>query len=201
MIFLLILYFLKRKFSKVEFGLDLVRQRLLCCAYSKLSVQELKEFEAECTKPADPSVEFFGLEWTSVFSRCYALGVEVRLFKAGLQQDYLSRDRLALCLSLIHQLRTELELHVTAVKFERLSSIQQSMRLLQQQQNRVKDIGRTASFKQLDSTPSSRHVNKYKGSKTDSALVHASTNKSSASRSQKRKQRKSSFIDAIFNLA
>jgi len=170
---------------KVELGLDLVRQRLLCCAYAKLSAEELKSFDDLSGKPADPSVQFFGLEWTSVFSRCYALGVEVRLFKAGLEQDYLSKDRLQLCLSLIKQLTTELEMHVAAVKFDRLAPIHHSVQLMQQQQH-VTNIGRAASFKQVDlarpspqqqpaAVTSRRQASKYTGSKTDSVLVGTSS--------------------------
>jgi len=159
--------------SKVEFGLDLLRQRLLSSAFYMLTAQEYSGIVRDSGVSADPSVEFFGLEWTSVFRRFYKLGVELRLLKTGLQQNRMNVDRLCTCLSLINQLTLEAQMHGQAVRQGRLSSSNLSLQLKQQT---VAQIGRTASFNNRTGAggqvSATKHKpTKYKGSRTDSALV------------------------------
>ena len=45
---------------------------------SAIYIQDLKDLKEQSLGPVDPSIQFFGLEWTSVFSRLYSLGVEIR---------------------------------------------------------------------------------------------------------------------------
>lgn len=202
--------------SKVEFGLDLLRQRLLSSAFYMLTAQEYSGIVRDSGVSADPSVEFFGLEWTSVFRRFYKLGVELRLLKTGLQQNRMNVDRLCTCLSLINQLTMEAQMHGQAVRQGRLSSNNLSLQLKQQT---VAQIGRTASFNnkpgaagQLSSTK--HKPTKYKGSRTDSALVlKAAQNTTIAAADSKKKlaeksgkqltksgRRKSSIMDSFSNI-
>lgn len=202
--------------SKVEFGLDLLRQRLLSSAFYMLTAQEYSGIVRDSGVSADPSVEFFGLEWTSVFRRFYKLGVELRLLKTGLQQNRMNVDRLCTCLSLINQLTMEAQMHGQAVRQGRLSSSNLSLQLKQQT---VAQIGRTASFNnksgatgQLSSTK--HKPTKYKGSRTDSALVlKAAQNTTIAAADSKKKlaeksgkqltksgRRKSSIMDSFSNI-
>lgn len=202
--------------SKVEFGLDLLRQRLLSSAFYMLTAQEYSGIVRDSGVSADPSVEFFGLEWTSVFRRFYKLGVELRLLKTGLQQNRMNVDRLCTCLSLTNQLTMEAQMHGQAVRQGRLSSSNLSLQLKQQT---VAQIGRTASFNnkagaagQLSSTK--HKPTKYKGSRTDSALVlKAAQNTTIAAADSKKKlaeksgkqltksgRRKSSIMDSFSNI-
>ena len=96
-----------------------------------------------------------------------------RLLKTGLQQNRMNVDRLCTCLSLINQLTMEAQMHGQAVRQGRLSSSNLSLQLKQQT---VAQIGRTASFNNRTGAggqvSSTKHKpTKYKGSRTDSALV------------------------------
>eukprot|EP00088_Acartia_fossae_P000103 TRINITY_DN10030_c0_g1_i10.p1 TRINITY_DN10030_c0_g1~~TRINITY_DN10030_c0_g1_i10.p1 ORF type:complete len:289 (+),score=56.62 TRINITY_DN10030_c0_g1_i10:107-973(+) len=202
--------------SKVEFGLDLLRQRLLSCAFYMLTPQEYSSLVEESQVSADPSVEFFGLEWTSVFRRFYKLGVELRLLKTGLQQNRICVERVHTCLSLIHGLTAETQMHGHAVSSGRLSSSNLSLQLKQQT---VTQIGRTASFQNKQqtglaaaSTRGSKHKqSKYKGSRTDSALILKADSSSNANQTTEEKKksskqmtkssrRKSSLMDSFSNI-
>merc|ERR1712200_181113 len=163
--------------SKVEFGLELLRQRLMSSAFYLLNTQEYSEVvkEEEEANSADPSVEFFGLEWRRVFRRCYKLGVELRLLKAGVEQGRMCVDRLCSCLSLVRQLTAEAQMHAHAIQTGRLSSNNLSLQLKQQT---VAQLGRTASFNNKSSNSSQSTLAtlgkksiKYKGSRTDSSLI------------------------------
>jgi hypothetical protein len=41
-------------------------------------LQEVADILEQSISPADPSVQFFGLEWSTVFSQCFSLGMELR---------------------------------------------------------------------------------------------------------------------------
>eukprot|EP00088_Acartia_fossae_P060480 TRINITY_DN72446_c0_g1_i1.p1 TRINITY_DN72446_c0_g1~~TRINITY_DN72446_c0_g1_i1.p1 ORF type:complete len:289 (-),score=92.48 TRINITY_DN72446_c0_g1_i1:239-1069(-) len=190
--------------SKVEFGLDLLRQRLLSCAFYMLSPQDYIALVNETGVSVDPSVEFFGLEWSSVFGRLYKLGVELRLLKTGLQQDRLCVDRLETCLTLIQQLSAEASMHGQALTSGRLSSSNLSLQLKQQT---VAQLGRTASFHHKSAQQNSKKpVAKYKGSRTDSALVlktqveDKKSDKKSSKLITKSGRRKSSLMDGFSNI-
>jgi len=188
--------------NKVEIGLDLIRQRVLTCAYYKLSVQEYMDLKSESSRPADPSVEFFGLEWSSVFSRCYTLGVDIRLLKSGLDQDRLNPDRLLTCLSTLHQLLAEIQMHAAALESGRLTAKHLATQL--QQQQVVASVGRTASFNNNNNNKqAAKQQLKYGGSKTDSALLRsATTSQVKARRPSKTAaaRRKSSLMDSFSNI-
>jgi len=202
--------------SKVEFGLDLLRQRLLSCAFYMLTAQEYSCLVKDTVTSPDPSVEFFGLEWTSVFRRFYKLGVELRLLKTGLQQNRMNIERLETCLSLISQLTMEAQMHGQAVQTGRLSSSNLSLQLKQQT---VAQVGRTASFnnKSILVATGSNHSgsnkqrpSKYKGSRTDSALLMKANPTSSDQKKKmseksskqlnKSGRRRSSIMDSFSNI-
>jgi len=188
--------------NKVEIGLDLIRQRVLTCAYYKLSVQEYMDLKSESQRPADPSVEFFGLEWSSVFSRCYTLGVEIRLLKSGLEQEHLNPDRLLTCLSTLHQLMAEIQMHAAALESGRLTAKHLATQL--QQQQVVASVGRTASFNNNNNKQAKQQL-KYGGSKTDSALLRSTTSPRSHEVKARRvskgsARRKSSLMDSFTNI-
>lgn len=202
--------------SKVEFGLDLLRQRLLSCAFYMLTAQEYSCLVKDTVTSPDPSVEFFGLEWTSVFRRFYKLGVELRLLKTGLQQNRMNVERLETCLSLISQLTMEAQMHGQAVQTGRLSSSNLSLQLKQQT---VAQVGRTASFnnKSILVATGSNHSgsnkqrpSKYKGSRTDSALLmkpnptssdqKKKMSEKSSKQLNKSGRRRSSIMDSFSNI-
>jgi len=187
--------------NKVEIGLDLIRQRVLTCAYYKLSVQEYMDLKSESSRPADPSVEFFGLEWSSVFSRCYTLGVDIRLLKSGLDQDRLNPDRLLTCLSTLHQLLAEIQMHAAALESGRLTAKHLATQL--QQQQVVASVGRTASFNNNNNNKQAKQQLKYGGSKTDSALLRSTTTtprEVKQARRVSKGRRKSSLMDSFSNI-
>jgi len=193
--------------AKIEFGLDQIKQRLLTCAYFKLTVQDLTDLKEQSMLPVDPSIEFFGIEWTSVFSRLYSLGVEIRLLKAGLEQERLSFLRLRAGLQLVNQLIAELQMHAAAVSSGRMSSSHLNFQLRQQQN--FTNIGRAASFRNtaVKGSAPRRKQQKYKGSRTDSALTtkehreSALTNKEDRwSKHGEKKVRKNSFVDSLSNI-
>jgi len=185
--------------SKVEIGLDLIRQRLLSCANRNLTAQEFEELDLDHLKQGDPSVEFFGLEWTSVFSKCYSLGFELRLLKAGLEQNRLCTYRLRVCFSLINQLLAEAHMHTMAVDSGRLRSNHLNLQALKQQTS--SGVGRTGSFKQLEKPGLKRQPAKYQGSRTDSALATSAHRQDQPKpKPVGQKRRKSSFMDSFSNI-
>jgi len=189
--------------DKVELGLDMIRKRLLTCAYYKLTAQEFVVLKSERLLAADPSVQFFGLEWSSVFSRCYKVGMEIRLLKSGLKQNRLCTERLASCLALVNQLTHEIQLHRAAQRSGRLSAF--SLAMQQQQQAAAAAIPRTRSFRD-PGAKAGKSLRKYRGSKTDSALAdpaavdRTSAAKRSARDVTKSKSRKSSLIGSFSNM-
>jgi hypothetical protein len=63
---------------QVALGFDLLRQRLMTCAYYKLSGNQFEELRQMSEPVVDPSVEYFGLEWTGVFKRMRQLAISIR---------------------------------------------------------------------------------------------------------------------------
>merc|ERR1712244_120566 len=53
---------------------------------TNLSHRQLAVLETE-TETADPSVQFFGVEWESLFERCLSLGLNISIFKQCLATD------------------------------------------------------------------------------------------------------------------
>jgi len=158
----------KNIFEKIALGLDLLKQRLRTCAFNKLDMQEIRELENLAGEVVgDPSVEYFGLEWTSIFTKCYNLGMQIRLLKAGLEQGCLNTSRLRLSLQLIHHLSADTQMHAAAVSSGRLGS-NSGLRL---QQQLMTNIGRASSFRTTPLAGGARKPAKYQGSKTDSALA------------------------------
>ena len=125
-----------------------------------------------------------------------------RLLKSGLDQDRLNPDRLLTCLSTLHQLLAEIQMHAAALESGRLTAKHLATQL--QQQQVVASVGRTASFNNNSSNKqAAKQQLKYGGSKTDSALLRsATTSQVKARRPSKTAaaRRKSSLMDSFSNI-
>jgi hypothetical protein len=58
--------------------LDSVKDKL---SPRQLSVLDINQEELE----TDPSLEYFGAVWDSVFAKCFSLGLNIRIFKQMLE--------------------------------------------------------------------------------------------------------------------
>merc|ERR1712110_1011661 len=67
------------------------------------------------TRPSTQTPAFsFGVEWNSVFARCFSLGLNIRIFKQRQQDGFLDVTGLACLLSDLSWVRRQMELHSVA---------------------------------------------------------------------------------------
>lgn len=107
---------------QVALGFYLLRQRLMTCAYFKLSGNLVEELRQMADPVVDPSVEYFGLEWSSVFTRMKRLARLISSLKRDLVNGDVNMSAMKKSLYLIDQLSAELDLHAVAYKHGRLSN-------------------------------------------------------------------------------
>ena len=110
------------KLLQVALGFYLLRQRLMTCAYFKLPGNLVEELRQMADPVVDPSVEYFGLEWTSVFTRMKRLARLIGSLKRDLGSGDVNMSVMKKILYLIDQLSAELDLHAIAYKHGRLSN-------------------------------------------------------------------------------
>merc|ERR1712002_625605 len=132
----------KRRVMQIIAELEDIRDILLESVKDSLSPRQLSVLDKEEEELTDPSVQFFGVEWDSVFAKCFSLGLNIRIFKQRLEGGMVDSINLASILADLSMVEKQMEQHSIALLSGRLSSEQLAQQL--QQQVRVWKVGEVA---------------------------------------------------------
>merc|ERR1712168_1229392 len=133
----------KRRVMQIIAELEDIRDILVDCVKDSLSPRHLAvlDYEEEDSE-TDPSVQFFGVEWDSVFAKCFSLGLNIRIFKQRLEGGMVDSINLATILTDLKMVEKQMEQHSIALISGRLSSEQLAQQL--QHQLLVSQVGQVA---------------------------------------------------------
>ena len=196
----------KRRVVQIVAELQDIRDTLVDSVKDKLSPRQMSVLDIDQEEvETDPSVQFFGIEWDSVFAKCFSLGLNIRIFKQRLEGGMVDSIGLASILSELSKVEKQVEQHSIAMLSGRLSSEQLSQQL--QQQLRVSQVGQLAKSNNMlereGEEVRSRMV-KYRKNKTENL-----TAKISVTRNEQRRKssvagfgvkRKPSFMEKVSSL-
>merc|ERR1712001_437179 len=105
---------------KEEEAVEEIKDDLVNLVRDQLSPRQLTVLletntEAEVNPvDTDPSIQFFGVEWNSVFARCFSLGFNIRIFRQRQRDGFVDVTGLACLLSDLCWVRRQMELHSVA---------------------------------------------------------------------------------------
>ena len=112
------LILVKRRLLQIVTELEDIKEDLVYLVRDQLSPRQLalllETNDEDQAVDTDPSVQFFGVEWNSVFARCFSLGLNIRIFKQRQQDGFLDVTGLACLLSDLCWVRRQMELHSVA---------------------------------------------------------------------------------------
>merc|ERR1712244_179420 len=112
------LILVKRRLLQIVTELEDIKEDLVYLVRDQLSPRQLalllETNDEDQAVDTDPSVQFFGVEWNSVFARCFSLGLNIRIFKQRQQDGFLDVTGLACLLSDLSWVRRQMELHSVA---------------------------------------------------------------------------------------
>merc|ERR1712154_134932 len=84
------LILVKRRLLQIVTELEDIKEDLVYLVRDQLSPRQLalplETNDEDQAVDTDPSVQFFGVEWNSVFARCFSLGLNIRIFKQRQQE-------------------------------------------------------------------------------------------------------------------
>merc|ERR1712013_599091 len=179
----------KRRVMQIIAELEDIRDILVDCVKDSLSPRQLSVLDyKEEDSETDPSVQFFGVEWDSVFAKCFSLGLNIRIFKQRLECGMVDSINLASILS------------------GRLSSEQLAQQL--QQQVRVWKVGQVAGSNNMLGTQEEKvkecrkNCVKYRKNKTENlaAKISATGNYERRKSSLVDMKKKSSIVERLSSL-
>merc|ERR1712062_824843 len=111
---------IKRRIVQIVSELEDIKEDLVNLVRDQLSSRQLtvllepnSEDEADPVD-TDPSIQFFGVEWNSVFARCFSLGFNIRIFRQRQRDGFVDVTGLACLLSDLSWVRRQMELHSVA---------------------------------------------------------------------------------------
>merc|ERR1719411_306388 len=109
----------RRRVIQVTSELEDVRDLLTASAKAVLSERQLEVLEPnqeeEQEVVVDPSIQFLGLEWESIFGKCFNLGINIRIYRQRLGAGSVDTLTLALVLRDLQRVVAEVEHHSRAV--------------------------------------------------------------------------------------
>ena len=183
----------KRRVMQIIAELEDIRDILVDSVKDSLSPRQLSvlDYEEEDSE-ADPSVQFFGVEWDSVFAKCFSLGLNIRIFKQRLECGLVDSINLASILTDLSMVEKQMEQHSIALLSGRLSSEQLAQQL--QQQVRVWKLGQVARSNNMLGTQEEKvkegrkNCVKYRKNKTENLAAKISETGNN-------ERRKSSLVD------
>merc|ERR1712215_47347 len=184
----------KRRVVQIIAELQDMRDILVESVKDRLSPRQVSVIDTEHEEvETDPSFQFFGVEWDSVFAKCFSIGLNIRIFKQRLEGGMVDTIGLASILVEVRKVEWEMEQHSVAVLSGRLSTEQISQQLNQQLTvSQAGQVGKSINNLEGKGNGESRKVVKYKKNKTENL-----TTKLSSSRNVQR--RKSSVADFSIN--
>merc|ERR1712013_946588 len=182
----------KRRVMHIIAELEDIRDILVDCVKDSLSPRQLSvlDYEEEDSE-TDPSVQFFGVEWDSVFAKCFSLGLNIRIFKQRLECGIVDSINLASILTDLSMVEKQMEQHSIALLSGRLSSEQLAQQL---QQVKVWKVGQVARSNNMLGTQEEKvkegqkNFVKYRKNKTENLAAKISATGNNV-------RRKSSFVD------
>ena len=201
------LLLVKRRVIQIIAELEDIRDILMDSVKDKLSPRQLSVLDIDQDQlDKDPSVQFFGVEWDSVFAKCFSLGLNIRIFKQRLEGGLVDSISLASILSELKMVENQMEQHSIALLSGRLSSEQLSQQL--QQQLRVSQVGQLARSNNIlerEDKEGRKRVVKYRKNKTENLAAKLSATTKNDERRKSSTvdfgiKKKTSFIEKISNV-
>jgi len=196
---------LRRRLGQSCAELQDIRDILVESVRTKLSPRQLEVLETEA-ETADPSVQFFGVEWESVFARCFSLGLNIRIFKQRLVADVVDSLGLASILLELRKVEGELGDHLVALLAGRLGSAGKLTDRLQHQlqqagQHKVKQAGQSCQGSSGNLRTKSGMVTgssqvKYRKNKTENLTTKIQSTRTADSQTDRRDRRKSTVVES-----
>merc|ERR550517_744360 len=107
----------RRRLLQIVSELEDIKEELVYLVRDQLSPRQLDlllDTNDDQTVDTDPSIQFFGVEWNSVFARCFGLGLNMRIFKQRQRDGFVDVTGLACLLSDLSWVRRQMELHSVA---------------------------------------------------------------------------------------
>ena len=93
--------------------LESIRTILLESVDGEVSDRQMEVIGGRGTgKQVDPSIQYFGAEWSSVFSKLFNTGLNIRIYKQRQSAGYLDIFSLASILAEMDKVQGEVELHM-----------------------------------------------------------------------------------------
>ena len=194
----------KRRVMQIIAELEDIRDILMASVKDKLSPRQLSVLDQE-ELDTDPSVQFFGVEWDSVFAKCFSLGLNIRIFKQRLEGGMVDSISLASILRELKMVENQMEQHSIALLSGRLSSEQLSQQL--QQQLRVSQVGQLARSNntlEREDKEGRKRVVKYRKNKTENLAAKISSTRNNERRKSSTVdfgiKKKTSFVEKLSNV-
>ena len=125
---------IQRRMIQIITELEDIKDDLENLVTNKLSPRQmefLKETDGDNGEDNDPSVQFFGVEWNSVFAKCFTVGLNIRIFKQRLAADCVDISGLACILTDLGWVKRQMELHSVALESGVLSQAHFTLELQQ----------------------------------------------------------------------
>jgi len=200
----------KRRVMQIIAELEDIRDILLDSVKGSLSPRQLSVLDNEEEDlETDPSVQFFGVEWDSVFAKCFGLGLNIRIFKQRLEGGMVDSINLASILTDLKMVEKQMEQHSIALISGRLSSDQLAQQL--QHQLLVCQAGQVArSNNNIEkeggrgSKEGRKNIVKYKKNKTENLTAKISSTRNNERRKSSVDgfaiKKKISFVDKVSSL-
>merc|ERR1712098_611683 len=198
----------KRRVMQIIAELEDIRDILLDSVKDSLSPRQLSVLDKEEEELTDPSVQFFGVEWDSVFAKCFSLGLNIRIFKQRLEGGMVDSINLATILTDLKMVVTQMEQHSIALLSGRLSSEQLSQQL--QRQLRISKVGQLARSnnnlvrEEGTGKEERKNIAKYKKNKTENLAAKISSTRNNERRKSSVTnfgvKKKTSFVEKVSSL-
>merc|ERR1712142_112806 len=110
---------LRRLVSQATAELEEVKEFLINSVSDQLSPRQVAVIDGEEDMTGE---EEEGIQWDSVFARCFNVSINLRIFRQKFEVDMIDHITLAIILSDLRKVQTELENHTEALLTGRMSS-------------------------------------------------------------------------------
>ena len=110
---------LRRLVSQAAAELEEVKEFLIESVSDQLSPRQVAVIEGEDEEVRD---EEEGIQWDSVFARCFNVSINLRIFRQKFEMDMVDHITLAIILSDLRKIHTELDNHTEALLSGKLAS-------------------------------------------------------------------------------
>jgi len=162
----------RRRVGQICAELEDIRDILMENVKGGLPVRQLSLLEDQEMK-TDPSVQFFGIEWDLVFSRCISLSLNIQIFKQRLSADIVDIIGLSAILIGLSEVGAELGDHLVSLISDRRaggqtvvseshtgqSSQSDEVRCVKYRKNKTESLSRKIESNQVNHRKNSININ------------------------------------------